>query len=189
MKKLKEISPRIYDERQLRALTGLSEKQFLKLLIFFEAVLIEAQQEKYKNKTRKPGSGRKAKLEKPVDKLLFILFYLKCYPTFDNLGFTFNMDNSSAFNSIQTLFPMLMVALKQLNVLPKTKIETPEELQQAFGSVSTLLVDATERPTNRPKDPAQQREHHSGKKTGLLKKYDCRHTWFDCFICWRYFSW
>lgn len=33
-----------------------------------------------------------------------------------------------------------------------------------FGGVETLLVDVTERPTNRPKDAVQQTEHHSGKK-------------------------
>lgn len=168
MSKFPEISPRIYDERQLKALTGLSEKQFMLLLVTFEKILNEIQQEKYKNKARKPGSGRKAKLEKPADKLLFILYYLKCYPTFDNLGFAFSMDNSSAFNSVQAFFPVLMASLERLNVLPKTKIETAEELQQAFGNVTTLLIDATERPMNRPQDKEQQKDHHSGKKNAAV---------------------
>ena len=162
--KVSDISPRIYDERQLRALTGLSLNQFCILLDIFETVLLDERQERYKYKTRKPGSGRKSKLGTTGDKLLFILYYFKCYQTFDVLGFTFSMDNSSAFDATKTLFPVLMEALSRLNVLPSTKIETAEQLHLMFGSVENLLVDVTERPTNRPKDAVQQKEHHSGKK-------------------------
>ena len=68
--KVNDISPRIHDERQLRALTGLSLNQFCILLDIFETVLLDEQQERYKNKTRKPGSGRKPKLKTMSDKLL-----------------------------------------------------------------------------------------------------------------------
>ncbi|MDQ7090417.1 MAG: hypothetical protein Q9M50_07200 [Methylococcales bacterium] len=43
--KIKEILPRIYDDRQLRALTGLKTEHFILLLSLFEKTLIEDQKE------------------------------------------------------------------------------------------------------------------------------------------------
>ncbi len=74
-------------ERQLKALTGLSKKQFEALLPFFSESLIEISLEAYqKNRTkrsRRPGGGQKGRLRFPENKFFFILFYLKNYPTFD----------------------------------------------------------------------------------------------------------
>ena len=53
---VKEISPKIKTERQLRAITGLSYKQFSILLPVFSQYLEQAKQDKYKNKDRKIGS-------------------------------------------------------------------------------------------------------------------------------------
>lgn len=36
-----------------------------------------------------PGGGRKGKLPSMRDKLLFLLYYLKVYPTFDVMGVQF----------------------------------------------------------------------------------------------------
>jgi len=164
---LKEISPRIYDERQLRALTGLSLKNFILLLEQFKTILDECQAERYKGKTRKAGSGQNGKLNKPEEKLLFILHYLKCYPTFDQLGFTFYMDNSSAAAYVKKLLPILMATLNRLDVLPKTEFNNPEEMRLAFTGLDTLLIDATERVISRPQDNERQREHYSGKKNTI----------------------
>lgn len=167
---LKEILPRIYDERQLRALTGVSFKQFIALLEVFKKIQEEYQAERYKGKERKAGSGQKGKLEKSEDKLFFILHYLKCYPTYDQLGFTFHMDNSSAAQYVKNLLPILMETLNRLGVLPKTEFKTAEQMRLAFAGLDTLLIDATERPINRPQDDARQREHYSGKKNAVPTK-------------------
>lgn len=161
---LKEISPRIYDERQLRAITGLSLKHFILLLEQFKTIQEEFKAERYKGKTRKAGSGQNGKLNKPEEKLLFILHYLKCYPTFDQLGFTFYMDNSSAAEYVKNLLPILMATLNRFGVLPKTEFNNPEEMRLAFSGLDTLLIDATERVISRPQDNERQREHFSGKK-------------------------
>jgi hypothetical protein len=167
---LKEISPRIYDERQLRALTGLSLKHFVLLLEQFKTIQDECQAERYKGKTRKAGSGQKGKLNKPEEKLLFILHYLKCYPTFDQLGFTFYMDNSSAAAYVKKLLPILLATLNRLEVLPKTEFTNPAEMRLAFAGLDTLLIDVTERVISRPQDHARQRENYSGKKNSTLIK-------------------
>jgi hypothetical protein len=167
---LKDILPRIYDERQLRALTGVSLKHFILLLEQFKTTQEEFQAERYKEKTRKSGSGKKGKLNNPEDKLLFILHYLKCYPTFDQLGFTFYMDNSSAAQYVKNLLPILMATLNRLGVLPKTEFKNPEDMRLAFTGLDTLLIDATERAIQRPQDNERQREHFSGKKTNAPTK-------------------
>lgn len=43
------------------------------------------------------GGGCKATLKRIAEKLLFILMYCKCYPTFDLLGVLFNFNRSCAY--------------------------------------------------------------------------------------------
>jgi len=168
--KIKEILPRIYDDRQLRALTGLKTEHFILFLPIFEQFLIDEQKEKNKGKYRKSGSGLKSALDTPAEKLLFILNYMKCYSTFDNFGFTYNMNRSSACTHVYKLFPFLIKTLDYFNVLPETSFSTPEEMQQAFGDVETLLIDATERAIQRPIDDEKQKENYSGKKNNIQIK-------------------
>lgn len=166
---IKEISEKIYNERQLKAVTGLSLKQFSILLPIFDKIIIE-QKEKNKAGKIKPNNGSKGKLETSKDKLLFILCYLKCYSTFDHLGFQFNMSGPNASTLANAILPVLLQALGHLDVLPVTEFKTPEEMRRAFKNIGTLLVDATERPIQRPQDHETQEEHYSGKKKGTPKR-------------------
>jgi hypothetical protein len=158
----KEISPKIKNERQLRAITGLSVKLFFILLPIFELYLKEDIENK--NKDRKIGSGQKGDIPTSTEKLLFMLFYLKCYPTFDQLGFTFGLSGSSAHRYVISYFEVLMKTLHHFGVLPHTEFKTPEEMQAAFKGYDTLLIDATERAVQRPCDDKEQKEAFSGKK-------------------------
>ncbi len=59
-----------------------------------------------------------------------------------------------------------------MKVLPKRTTDDPQELLQIIESVDHILIDATERPIQRPQKPARQKKHYSGKKAaipGLLK--------------------
>lgn len=163
---LKTISPRFHSERQLKAVTGLSVQQFLVLLERFEKFLLEQTEANKANKI-KPNNGRKAILESPSDKLIFILHYLKCYPTFDQLGFMFNMNGPSAHTLLYKLFPVFVKTLDCFNVLPNNKFNTPDEMRAAFKGFDTLVIDATERPVQRPQDDELQKDHYSGKKNGI----------------------
>ncbi len=85
----------ILDQRQFKALTGLSKLEFEDLLIPFSETYQEIKQKRYDDYKeffkRKQGNGSKGKLKTIQDKLFFILYYLKVYPTFDVFGFIFNM--------------------------------------------------------------------------------------------------
>lgn len=156
------------DERQFKALTGVSRKMFAQLLVAFSLSYEQHQQERYEQnkakRKRKPGGGQKGRLNTMEKKLLFILRYLKSYPTFDVLGFEFDLDRSKACTNLHTLFPILLKALADLKVLPQRAFATVEELQTAWAEISDLFIDVTERPHCRPGEAQAQKEKYSGKK-------------------------
>ncbi len=160
---IEDISPKIYDERQLKAVTGLGVDQFCKILSVFDRFIIEEKENNKENKI-KPNNGNIGKLETSTDKLIFFLYYLKCYPTFDQLGFNFNMNKSCAHTWIYKLFPIFTETLSSLNALPKTEFKTPDEMKTAFKGIDSLIIDVTERAIQRPKDSEKETEHYSGKK-------------------------
>lgn len=156
------------DERQFKALTGLSGAAFHKLLAVFRVCYQENIQANYEHnkvkRTRKPGAGQKGRLNTPEKKLFFILYYLKTYPTFDVLGYHFDLDRSKACTNVHQLFAVLLKALEQLQVLPKRQFDSVEQLQAAFAGITELFIDATERPHCRPKNDQAQKEKFSGKR-------------------------
>jgi hypothetical protein len=163
----------IRDERQLKALTGLSQAHVEHLLPVFSEVYTEKQQQKYVEgvasgaRTRKPGGGAKGKLPTMLDKLLFVLYYYKTYPTFDVLGTQFAMVRSKAHENLHKLSPVLHNTLERLAMMPYREFKTPEELKSALQGADRLIIDATERAYRRSQDDAKQREHYSGKKKSI----------------------
>ncbi len=113
------------DERQFKSLTGLSKSEFNELSIVFSKTLEETKQKRYEDYIeffkRKPGNWAKGKLETGDNKLFFILFYLKVYPTYDVLGFTFNMSGKNAYTNSTRLLLILEKTLENLRVIPKRK--------------------------------------------------------------------
>ena len=86
------------DDRLLRALTGLNLKAFEALKPTFAQALAEALVPRRSKapRERAVGGGRKPRLATVEDKLTYILFYFKCYPTFDLAGLLFDLDRSQA---------------------------------------------------------------------------------------------
>jgi len=90
------------DDRLIKAITGLSASEFNKLIERFREEIQNEAQARYEtgvelvNRERKPGGGRIGNLGSYATKLFFTLFYFKCHPTFDILGFLFDLDRSNA---------------------------------------------------------------------------------------------
>ena len=103
----------IRDNRQMKALTGLSQAQFDHLLPVFSDSYQATQQRTYAKgveagtRRRQPGGGSKGKLPTMADKLQFVLYYYKTYPTFDVLGAQFEMARSKANENLHKLSPIL----------------------------------------------------------------------------------
>lgn len=159
------------NDRLLRALTGLNQKAFDKLLPLFTAAWqaqIQAQV-----RQRAPGGGQadKARLSSMSEKLFYILFYFKCYPTFDVAGILFDFDRSQANRWMHRLQPVLETALSRKMVLPERKLESIEQFLKRYPEVKEVMIDGTERPIARPKDSERQKEHYSGKKRRHTRKH------------------
>jgi len=166
------LSIPIRDDRQIKALTGLSEEQFEILQQSFGEVYEEKQKEAYEQaaargeRTRKRGGGRKGTLATIADKLFFVLYYFKVYPTFDVLATFFSMARSKACENLHRLAPILQETLSRLGVLPHRDFKSVEELRQAFEGIDRIIIDVTERAHEKPQDKEKQSQLYSGKKKG-----------------------
>ena len=145
----------IRDERQMKALTGLSQAQFDYLLPVFSDISRDTQQQTYEEgmhpgtRRRRPGGGSKGQLPTMVEKLQFVLYYYKTYPTFDVLGTQCAMARSKAHENLPKLSPILYDTLVHLELMPYRELATPEELQAALHGEDRLLIEATERAYHR----------------------------------------
>ena len=103
----------IRDDRQMKALTGLSQAQFAHVLPVFSDIYQTTQQQMSEKgvasgtRTRTPGGGSKGTWPTMADKLLFVLYYSKTYPTFDVLGTQCDMVRSKAHENLHKLAPIL----------------------------------------------------------------------------------
>lgn len=157
----------ILDDRQMRALTGLDMAAFCALAEPFATGCQQEADARFttqRPRQRKAGGGRKGVLASPQQKLLFILFYLKTYPTFDVLGASFGLPRSKACEHAHRLAKALERTLRTQGVLPARAIESLAQMQQVFAEVPTLLLDATERPVQRPQAVVDRQADYSGKK-------------------------
>lgn len=168
---------KIRDDRQMRGLTGVTQAQFEILLETFTTCYVQWQEQSYHEglakgkRKRRPGGGRKGALPTMKDKLLFLLYYLKVYPTFDVLGTQFNMARSKAHENVYKLAPILHQSLVHLEMMPKRGFATPNDLLEIMDGIDTILIDVTERNYRRPQDNQTQRESYSGKKKTHSQKY------------------
>lgn len=155
--------------RAMHALTGLSYQEFTALVPKFKRILIEISRSK-PHRIRAVGGGRKGALKTSEDKLFFILFYLKTYPTFDVLGFFFGKPRGRSCEQIHLLVRVLKKALGREWVLPKRKIRSVEEFLEAFPEVKDVFGDGTERRIERPQNARSERKAYSGKKKSHTRK-------------------
>ena len=157
----------IADDRQMRALTGLDSAAFCALAEPSAAgcqVEADARFSLERPRQRRVGGGRKGLLASPVQKLFFLLFYLKTYPTFDVLGASFGLLRSKACEYAHHLAKALERTLRTVGVLPARAIDSLVQMQAVFADVSVPLLDATERPQHRPQALVDRKADYSGKK-------------------------
>ena len=163
------IERALKQDRLLRALTGFNRKAFDALLSTFSTVY--EQSLLLQPRMRAIGGGRKARLRNAQDKLFYILLYFKCYPTFDLAGLLFDIDRAQAHYWMHRLQPILETALGQKMALPERKLNSIEEFVACFADVERVMIDGTERPIQRPKNPDWQKQNYSGKKRRHTRKH------------------
>jgi len=163
------IERALTQDRLLRALTGLNRKAFDALLSTFSEVYEQSLPQH--RRQRAPGAGRKARLLQAQDKLFYILFYFKCYPTFDLAALLFDFDRAQAHYWMHRLQPILETALGEKLALPERQLNSIDDFRVRFPGVKRVMIDGTERPIQRPKDPEEQKLNYSGKKRRHTRKH------------------
>lgn len=150
-----------------QSFTGLTLTAFGRLLLAFaevyEADLDRRDQQRGQVRQRQRGGGRLGALPTPADKLVFILFYFKFYPVQVVQGYFFGLGQPQANDWIHRLTPLLRQALGEERQLPARQTKDIAQVLAACPGL-TFILDGTERPIRRPKNPDQQRHYYSGKK-------------------------
>jgi len=165
-----QITSALRTDRMCKALTGLSAREFLELVPDFEFYYQEMVAKRKKKRLRKIGGGRDSKIETAKEKLFYILWYMKTYPTFDVASFNVGFARSGACTWMHDLLPVLELTMERKFVLPQRKISDPEEYFRLFPEAKEVFVDAVERLRQRPKKPKSQRKAYSGKKKAHTRK-------------------
>ena len=158
--------------KKLLAFTGLTRSEFETLLKAFSEVSqpkVDVTQ-RGQPRQRKLGGGRKARLQRAEDQLLFILFYLKTYPLQEVMSELFGLDVSKVNEWIHRLLPVVREALDTLGVLPERDAQAFAKAQAQRRTGRDVIIDGTERRRQRPKKAEKQRLHYSGKKKAHTDK-------------------
>jgi hypothetical protein len=122
----------------LRAMTGLTEAEFMALLPHFEQAFVGSMQDRtidgQPRMSRRYSTYATCPLPTTADKLLFILTYLKQNPIQAVQGQLFGMSQSNANKWIHLLHPVLNQALAEQELLPA---RTADDLTTMLASPPT----------------------------------------------------
>ena len=146
----------------LRALTGLKIRQFKMLATNF-AVHLKKSFEEWRNVSL--DRGREFVLKSSEEKLFFILFYMKCYPTHRSLWVVLRRAQILLLSMGTVVSPLRCKRYWEESWCYRMrKISDPQEFLRLFPGVQAVFIDGTERPIQRPKDQERQKANYSGKK-------------------------
>ncbi len=148
---------------------GITHKQFLRLLPEFSKQLRIYERVRYVSeleRKRPYGAGRRATLSTDEEKLFFILFYYKTYPTLYLAEYLFGIDHTNVVRWKGFLEVVLQRTVNYQLALPSMsmRMKTIDQLIDVCPQIVECIVDATERPIRRPKNPRDETKYFSGKK-------------------------
>jgi hypothetical protein len=155
-------------------MTGFSVAMFDALLLAFARAYDD---QKYASRTTKrdgkprqraPGAGR-PHAHDLRDRLLMTLIWLRIYPTFEVLGFLFDLHKANARDNVVEVLAVLETLADFSFERPgaeRRKRRTLQAVMDAFPEV-VLVIDAKEQRVRRPKSTKEndrQKPYYSGKK-------------------------
>lgn len=162
------------NQRLCLALTGMRWDEITQLLPSFEAALHTSLQDRRDvnghTYVRKVGGGPTGHLESSLEKLIFILLFLKSYPTYDLIGFYTGMAASSSCRNVLFLHKVLEKTLGRTRSLPVRHISTPEEFERLYPGIRDLFIDGTERRVFKPRSLKKRSKLYSGKRKTTARK-------------------
>lgn len=129
--------------------TGLSQQQFEVVLDKVKA-RINYEKERYPMSKR----GRQTSMLTHENRLLLTLYYLRHYPTFQNLAHVFGISESYCCK-VYHRYARILAHVEKL----------PSRTQGLDHPPETVIIDATEQAIERP--VKKQRAYYSGKKSAI----------------------
>jgi|ERR1041385_3897680 hypothetical protein len=152
-------------DRLMKATTSLTVVEFQALAARFAPLwqtIQEAKTAAGKPRQRQPGGGRKGVLDRPEEKLFFILLYYKAYPTQDVMGLLFGIQQSQVSEWVKRL-TSAVGSLVELHKPARNGRQLRELLEQQ-PELQEVIIDGTERRLPRPQNEGRQRRYYSGRK-------------------------
>ena len=165
------VSSALRTDRMCKALTGLSVSEFKQLSLDFAWNYHEYEVKRKPDRVRKLGGGREAYLEEVEEKLFYILWYMKTYPTFDLASFNVGFARSKAHKWVYLLLPILETAMKRKLSLPQRRISDPEEFFRLYPEAREVFADGIERSIQRSK------KRNNRKTTRVRRKCTPESQW------------
>lgn len=163
------------------ALTGLTLEEFERLAADFATAHARARAASTHTKKGTPrrraaGAGAPPSLDL-ADRLLMALVWLRVYPTYELLGWLFDLEKSNAWENVQDALAVLATLAEfpfERPAAQRAKLATPAAVIAAFPEVK-ILIDGKEQSFQRPQGWDQQKPFYSGKKK--------RHTVKNQIVC------
>jgi hypothetical protein len=161
------------------SLIGMSLSAFDQLYAEFEVVHVhrtrasDVTQRKRQRRQRAVGAGRRHRYALR-DRLLMTLFWLRCYMTYEVLGYFYDLDKTNIENNLKDVLATLDMMTSFTFERPpaeRVKLDSPQAVMTAFPDVR-LVIDAKEQRIQRPKNTKDgdghtqdnQKPYYSGKK-------------------------
>jgi hypothetical protein len=151
----------------LRSMTGLTEAEFMALLLHFEQAFVGSMQDRtidgQPRTSRRYSTYASCPLPTTADKLLFILTYVKQNPIQEVQGQLFGLSQSNANKWIHLLHPVLNHALADQELLPA---RTADDLAAMLTTPPTeASVPASLFFMTGPNDPSNVRKTRRSSKS------------------------
>ena len=144
------------NDRQYKAVTGLSQAQFDQLYQLFAPF--------YEPKVPLPYGKSTPVLTDKREALFFILHYYKAYPTLHNMSVYFGFSDFAVSEYLERLKPCLKAALQAQGLKKRALFATQLQFDEIFAGIEDLVIDVTEVPIERAVNQQVQEEFYSDKK-------------------------
>ena len=149
------------DERTLQAVLCVTADEFNSLVAGFERAWLRSLHRP--GRLRAPGAGRKAVLDTPEQKLAFILFYLKVYPTFDLMGVFAGLDRSEC---CRWVCPCLRKSSVSAKSFPNAKSAVWRSFTPPSRKRARCFSTAPNGPSNARKSQAKTAKRIPARRSG-----------------------
>lgn len=144
---------------------GVTHSQFVSLSVLFVSALRKQELLWLKQpRLRSPGGGRTPHLRSDWEKLFFILFYYKTYPTFRFAQLLWGLDKRNVQIWVRRLETVLHEAVGHELSLPIRQVRNFHHWVEICPQLREFIIDCTERFVQRPQDAQAQQFFYSGKK-------------------------